>query len=242
MEIVVFDLWGDYAHFRVPYTTSSPLAFPIPPKTALYGIVSAVLGYDKNNYLEIFNKENWEFAISIKNKITTVRIPENLINTKAVKMFSRMPRGKACRTQINIEFLKAPYYRIYVSSENHKELNRLKQLLKEHKSNYTISLGISECLANFKYIGSYPKVESKNNDFFEISSIIPLKYIQNSSKIDFLKEDSKFLRVHLPLEMKPDRELVESKDFLLEATGKNIRAKLEYCIYLEQLKENILLF
>ncbi len=238
MKIVVFDIWGDLAHFRLPYTTSSPLTFPVPPKTALYGIIGAILGYDKNNYLKKFQNENWKFAVSVKNKISTIRIPENLINTKAVKMFARMPKGKSCRTQINFEFIKNPYFRIYVTSLNETKLNELETLLKEHKSNYTVSFGISECLANFLYIGSYEAQEKQNDNFVEINTIVPLKYINNSSQINFLIEGRKYLRIHMPTEMKPDRELVESEDFILEANANPISVKSIEYLKLNNLKEN----
>ncbi|SDN71955.1 CRISPR-associated protein, Cas5h family [Desulfonauticus submarinus] len=242
MKIVVFDIWGDLGHFRVPYTTSSPLTFPIPPKTALYGIVGAVLGYDKKNYLEKFQNRKWKFAIGIKNKISTIRIAENVINTKVVKMFARMPRGKSCRTQINFEFLKNPYFRIYVTSLDNNELNKLKILLKEHKTQYTISLGISECLANFRFVGSFEAEKKQLDEFIEINSIIPLKYLKNSYQINFLKENRKYLRIHMPMEMKSNRELIESEDFILEAYGKTINVKLESYLRIEELNENIVIF
>ncbi len=242
MKIVVFDIWGDLGHFRVPYTTSSPLTFPVPPKTALYGIIGAILGYDKDSYLEKFQNNNWKFAIGIKREITTIRIPENLINTKVVKMFARMPKGKSCRTQINFEFLKNPYFRIYAVSSKKEELYKLEKLLREHKSKYTVSLGISECLANFKYIGTFEGVKKNRNDYVEISSIIPLSCLNDFKHISLLKEGRKYLRIHMPKEMKPDRELVESEDFIIESSGKPIDVKLEKYFEIEKLKENIVTF
>ena len=243
MKIVVFDIWGDLGHFRVPYTTSSPLTFPIPPKTAIYGMIGAILGYDKDNCLENFQNKRWEIAIGIKNKIVTTRIPENFINTKEVKLFARMPKGKLCRTQINMEFLKEPYFRIYVASREEIELKRLENYLIEHRSKYTVSLGISECLANFKYIGTFSAEKVSNNNFVEISSIIPLNYLENdSNRIDFLQEGAKYLRIHIPVEMKPDRELIESEDFIVEVTGKTVKVKLNNYLTIQELNENIILF
>ena len=162
MKIVVFEVWGDYAHFRIPYTTSSPLTFPIPTKTALYGIIGAFLGYPKYAYLDNFQNKSWQFAVSLKRPISKTYIPENFINTKVVKMFARMPKHESCRTQINLEFLKSPKFRIYVTSVYQEELNKLENMLKEHKSMYNIVLGISECLANFEYIGSFDGKNYKN--------------------------------------------------------------------------------
>ena len=155
-----------------------------------------------------------------------------------------MPSNKSCRTQINLEFLKNPHYRLYIYSNNVKEINKLENYLKNHKSVYSVSLGISECLANFKYKGSF-RIQSKNketNDFIEISSIVPFYFIKEKTKINFLKEDRKYIKIHMPIEMKQNRELIKSGDFLIEVNGKTISVKnLEYS-YIPKLKENILFF
>lgn len=242
MKILVFDIWADYGHFRVPYTTSSPLTLPIPSKTVLYGIISAVLGYDKDSYLEHFQDDQWRFAVSIIKPIKTVYIPENFIDTKRAKLFGRMPKNKPCRTQVNLEFLKEPYFRIYVASEDN-QLTTLKDLLKNHKSTYTISLGLSECLANFKYIGLFDLEEKRvNGKPVEIASIIPLNQLTEPSQVDFLSENSKFLKIHIPLEMKPDRELIKSGYFLIEANGNPIKLKSGEYYRVKELNENIFLF
>jgi CRISPR-associated protein Cas5h len=193
MKIVVFDIWGDYAHFKIPYTTTSPLTFPFPPKTTLYGILGAILGYDKNEYLKKFRSAKWKFGISVRTPISKIHIPENFINVKSAKMFARMPSNKSCRTQINVEFLKNPFFRIYVSSSDSDSLERLIDLLKDHKTSYTLFLGISECLANFRFVGEFEGREIKNDDFSEIHSIVPLDIITDNSSVDLLQEGKKFL-------------------------------------------------
>jgi CRISPR-associated protein Cas5h len=238
MELIVFDLWGDFGHFRVPYTTSSPITFPVPPKTSLYGIIGAILGYDKESYLEKFKKNKWFFAVSLRSPVTKFHIPQNFINTKEVKMFARMPKGKSCRTQINMEFLKDPYFRIYVLSDNIIELKRFKTLVKEHKTAYTPVLGISECIANFKFIGSFDIKEEVGNEFIEINSILPL---EDAIEIDFIQPGTKFLKIHMPTELNKNRELMESKDFIIEATARTITAKVKKYIHILELNENIIM-
>ena len=49
-RVIVFDVWGDYAHFRKNYSTSSPLTYSFPPRTALSGLIGAIAGLDKSNY------------------------------------------------------------------------------------------------------------------------------------------------------------------------------------------------
>lgn len=241
MKILVFDLWGDYGHFKVPYTITSPLTLPIPSKTALYGIIGAILGYDKNNYLNHFQDKTWMFAVGLNNPIAKTHIAENLINTKAVKVFARMEKGKSCRTQIRIEFLKNPSFRLYVSSKDDAEFTRLEEMLSLHKTAYSVSLGISECLANFNFIGSFDGMPQCGNDnFIDLNTVLPLSKIQSSDQINFLISDRKYIKIHAPLEMKPDRELISSENFLIESNGKNISVKHTNYLTIKAVASNII--
>ena len=44
MKCLVFDIKGDYGHFKKYYTTSSPLTFSIPPRTTVSGMIGALIG------------------------------------------------------------------------------------------------------------------------------------------------------------------------------------------------------
>ena len=243
-EIIVFDFFAPFGHFKIPYTTTSPLTFPVPPKTSIYGILGAILGINKNEYLHFFQQNKIKIGLSIKNPIKKIYLAENLINTKNVKYFARMNSRKLPpRTQIRIEFLKDPCYRIFVESKNTSLFQQLTYLLKKHKSHYTISMGISECIANFKYIGIYEKsIFSLKDKLVKIDSIIPLKELSINGAIKITNEDLKLLRVHIPIDINPQRELIKSEDFIIETTGKPIPIKINNYIYLKGLETNIITY
>jgi CRISPR-associated protein Cas5h len=246
MDIIVFDIFADYGHFKVPYTTTSPLTLPVPSKTAVYGIIGAIMGFDKGNYLSHFQDGFCRIAIGIKKPVRKIHISENLINTKNVNktsMFARMNSKKlAPRTQVKIEFLKEPGYRIYFTHSDKQLLDGLLNLLKEHKSVYSISFGISECLANYEYIGIYETGDVKDvPGFVQLDSILPLELISSTGDIK-LDDGKYYIKAHIPLEMKPDRELLKTGDFLLEANGETITAKVSGYHNVPGLDENIILF
>jgi CRISPR-associated protein Cas5h len=62
VKVIVFDIWGDYGHFKKFHTTASPLTFSFPPPTAVIGIVAAILGIDKENYWDTFSHDNTRLA------------------------------------------------------------------------------------------------------------------------------------------------------------------------------------
>ncbi len=214
MKTLVFELWGDYAHFRKYFTTSSPLTFAFPPKTALYGIVSAIVGLDKNEYLKHFQNKKCKMAIRILNPVKKTRIPINYIDTKiAIDM-----GGIKGRTQVNLEVLKDVRYRIYFHHEDNELQEKLKVFLQEHRNIYTVSLGLSEFIGNFSYTGEYLAQENTERKMEEIHSIIPFN---EDIKINF-EGNREYLKDTVYNEMNENREITEYIKVLFERKGNSI--------------------
>jgi len=105
MKVLVFDIYGDYGHFRKFYTTTSPLTFSFPPPPTIAGILGAIYGADKSEYLKIFGYDFCKTALKIVNPIKKVRMGINLINTKDNKYFQLLKKANhEPRTQIRQNF------------------------------------------------------------------------------------------------------------------------------------------
>lgn len=218
MKVLVFDVWGEFGHFRKHYTTTSPLTYSIPPRTAIAGMIGAIEGFGKDEYLQYFSKENANIAVKIGRPIKKTRIAENLIDTKIAPMMSRIKT----RTQIRFEVLKDTKYRIYFSHSSEEVYNKLYSMLKEHKSVYTLCLGLSEHIANYEFIGEMEAVSELSDSEREIHSVIPEKEL---IKISF--EDGKeYFSETIPIEMLPNREVTEYGKILFEKNAKCILANV----------------
>lgn len=229
-KFLVFDVWGDYAHFKKYYTTSSPLTFSIPPRTAIIGLISAIIGKGKEEYLSVMAKNKSKIAIRIIKPIKKIRITQNLIDTKG-GYWRPVKRGNLTgRTQIRFEYLKEPRFRIYFSHSDIGIYEILKNNLKEHKSVYTPYLGISECIADFVFIDEV-SIDNicDSYDFININTVIPLDVIE---EIDFLQENRKYFKERIPTEMLPGRIVTEYREVLYEVEGKPIKAKVKNAIIL----------
>jgi len=152
MKVLVFDIWGDYAHFRKFYTTSSPLTFSFPPPPTIAGIMGAIYGAGKDEYLNIFAPIKCRLALKIVSPVRKVRMGINLINTKGNYWQPVKKKNHEPRTQIRTEFLKDPHFRIYAAHKDEKVFNKLGQSIKEHRCIYSVSLGLSELRSD---IGHY---------------------------------------------------------------------------------------
>ncbi|PWJ57269.1 MULTISPECIES: type I-B CRISPR-associated protein Cas5b [Dyadobacter] len=223
MKILAFDIWGEYAHFKKIYATTSALTYAIPPKTSLYGFLGAILGLEKqdNKYLEAFANKSCLVGISLNRPLIFQRLG---INLKAE--LGRKKEGSPPKPTLT-EFIHQPHYRIYVSHTDLELYSRLKNSLQQHKTVYTPTLGLASLISNFAFIGEYETDIRQISDFVPIESVIPRRDLialdTNSFKHEgcFIMEQSLY-----SLEMDLARNVTDRDDIILERKGSPISAKV----------------
>ncbi|MDI3535045.1 MAG: CRISPR-associated protein Cas5h [Thermosediminibacterales bacterium] len=226
MKTIVFDIWGDFGHFKKFYTTSSPLTFSFPPPPTVRGMLGAIAGIDKSEYLKFFSHNKCKVAISIISPVKKIRIGINHINTKGNYWIPVKKGSHEARTQIRTEFLKNPHYRLYVYHQDEEVFNSLLENIKKHKTVYTLSLGLSELLADFKYIGVFEFAEKEDSEG-EITTVIPISTVEKYG-IDF-EEGKKYFKERIPAEMDCNRIVERYEDVIFEVEGKPICARTKRC-------------
>ena len=219
MKVLVFDIWGDFGHFKKFYTTSSPLTFSVPPPTAVYGILGAILGLKKEEYLSRVNGRTLNLAVQILNPVKKIRMTLNYIDTKNSNSFNLIKT----RTQIKTEFLKNPAYRFFVSLKDENLFNKLIERVENRESYYTVSLGLANLIANFKFAGVFEAKALKSARY--IDSVILSENVENIE----IKEGKKYFKEKLPVDMNPDREVLSYKDVIMELNGQKIEGNFKNC-------------
>lgn len=217
-KVLVFDIWSEYGHFKKPYTTTSPLTFSIPSRTALTGIVGAILGIEKGKNNSKLNYSNCNMSVRVLSPIKKVVINQNLIKTKTAKLMSRM-KSVGGRTQIRIEKLKNPRYRIYIEVFNKKLHNELKISLTEHLAEYTPCMGLTEDILNFNFVGEYDYKEKRGEVY--IDSVVSLGGL-NTDELEF-EGGKEYFVDNYPLEMAEDREVLKYGEIIVERKGSSIK-------------------
>ncbi|HPZ06879.1 MAG TPA: type I-B CRISPR-associated protein Cas5b [Candidatus Eremiobacteraeota bacterium] len=209
MRILSFNIWGDYGHFKKFHTTSSPLSFSLPPPTAIYGIIGAIKGLPKSDYITILTGYNVKVAIGLNNPIKKMRMGVNWIELK--KSFDKLERAP----QIKQEFLCDCSFKIYITGKE-EFLDELRDFLINHRSYYTPCMGISQCLANFNFTGEYPGMVKKISDGEEVHVIttIPSSYPLK------IEPGKSYHKERMPVLMNPDRQVIDYRDIIFENNGK----------------------
>lgn len=240
MEVLVFDIWGDYGHFRKFYTTTSPLTFAFPPPPTIAGILGAIYGTNKNTneYLSFFAPDKCRISLRILNPIKKVRMGLNLLETKGKNLECPMSdKGLAPRTQIRTEFIKDPCFRIYFTHIEKEVFDKLKYNIENHYSKFTVSMGLSELLANFQFIGIFEAEEITNGKEVELSTILLEEILIGI----IFEAGKKYFKERIPLVMNKERIVEKYGYVIFEPQGEKIKAKVKSYYRLEN-GENIIFF
>jgi len=180
-EVLVFDIWGDFAHFKKNYATTSALTYNFPPRNTIAGIIGAILGLKRAEFPEKLSPEKSYIGVSIRSPIMKKTITMNLIHTKPSEslIFKNNFGYFKKHTQIPFQFLSDISFRVYFSTDDEEIFSQLYTYLKNHKSHYTVSLGLSNLLCNFKFIEkrTITKKEVANREV-EVLTVIPMNKVK----------------------------------------------------------------
>ncbi|HPZ55440.1 MAG: CRISPR-associated protein Cas5 [Bacillota bacterium] len=161
MEAVIFDIRGSIAHFRRPDTVVTHHSYPFITRTALFGLVSAILGE------EDLEGERW-FGLRLMNRVSS--------SFQQVSMLGKgwLGSGPAFNRQTAIELVVDPHYRVHYSGRYTQELA---QRIGSGKSVYTTYLGSAFCLTLPKLIRVEKLEEVDYYDEVTTSGVVPAHII-----------------------------------------------------------------
>ena len=221
MEILTFDLVGKFAHFRKFHTNNTALSFTIPPRTALMGIVGAMLGKPRDSYYEDLSSDKLRFAIQVKSHIKKSFQRVNYLKIESEHDF----RGKNLHVQTPVELVTGYHpvkdqvrYRIYVShyKAGNVQFNELKDALLSGNLTYGLTLGTANHTASIENVQLISEnniaIHTIENDYVYLHStcnsegISHIQFEENEwEKLNFIEEEL------LPSDFKAnyDREVVK---------------------------------
>lgn len=225
LKTLIFDITGDLAHFRKNYTTSSPLSYAVITPTAVCGVIGAILGLNKehNQYIRILQAARTKISIALINPVRKLRVGINLINTKS-NIWVPKQRQDGARTQIKFEYLKEPAFRIYITMQNDDLFSKLIEYVRSHQCVYTVSLGLSELLADFTYVDLTSYQLCKSDSSVWINSLLPVNYI--CEKGLNLESGSQYFKERLPCVMNENRVVKRYDEVLFDARGRAVSAQV----------------
>lgn len=241
MKILVFDIWGDYAHFKKIYATTSAVSYLVPTKPTLYGYIGAIVGLEKfdNAYLRHFADKACLLSISLRGSVSLeTRFADSgdcgsnaLMRRMGINLQAQLGARKAGDPPkpTLMEFVYRPKYRIYTHLQDTELYTKLKSNLESHRSVYTPTLGLAGLLSNFRFVGEFESARHSESYAVPIHSIIPKSQFLAFDNSMFEDDEMEFSIVEqsmFAIEMDIERNVTERDDILLERTGKPVLAQV----------------
>ncbi len=230
-----------FAHFKRFYTTYSPTSYALPPRTALQGMIGAILGYSREEYLQ--RLEALQVAVSLQTPIKRLRFGTNWIDTKSKYGGSPLSRWQltvgskdkpqAPRLRVRIEFLKDVRYRIYVNHSDIALMDTLESMLQNNRAVYTPCLGLSECVAELSYLHTNRIVEETSGEAREHISAVPSELMVRNGFSLSDNQGAQIFKERLPSVMHPDRSVSVYREVMFEAMGRPLHLRTHGASVLE---------
>jgi CRISPR-associated protein Cas5h len=232
-ELLIFDIRGEYGHFRKYNTTTSPLTYSIPTRTAIAGMLGAILGMEREvrdgiypegavPVQEFFSKERSDMAIQIMSPVKKENIGFNLINTKT----SFYDLTRSGRTQIEFELVKDVHYRIYLSMANEKKFEELSERIQNKRHHFTPYLGLAQFTAYIDFVQrAIANKVASDGELLEIATAVNMTKLQGEPPVEFQREYL-YSANNMPIAMNRYREVLEYSDVLIEKNGNPLRVRV----------------
>lgn len=146
MEILVFDVRAPMARFTRPDTTRTQATYPFITRTALRGLIGAILGLDRPEYDDLAAVRLMS-AVQTRVQSLSMLDDDFLLGGRKAKTFNR---------PTSVEWLVRPHYRIY---HHGPRTHELAEMIREGRSVYHTYLGVSEAITHPRFVGLYPAEE-----------------------------------------------------------------------------------
>jgi len=219
--IIGFDFQADYGHFSHPATIYSSLTYPVPPKTAIIGVLAAIAGIGDIASYRFLNDIRYSVVIKKldgKKNFSFNGVKDALPSIKMNEGFQRIRQRK----QFYRELLIAPEYRVYVDfSACREDVTNIMENIKNHRAMYPVYMGINFCLADFTFTGEYEGPAVSNQEYISIDSFIPL-----DTPFE-IEPEKNYSDIRMPTTIEPERIFGGFSDLLVELSGKPLLAAPE---------------
>lgn len=222
MKVIVFDLYGKFAHFRKFYTNSSSLSYSIPPRTTIEGMIGALLGYDRDSYYDILGAD--KLKIAVKKMSKTRKIIQSLNYIKADSP-GKLEFPKE-HTQIPFEIITSDNiikYRIYLYHEDQKVYNQIKSKIINNIPVYPLYFGSAPFSCCLKYVDEFTGILTSSDEYKNIATAISSNKIR---EIDIESIQGSIIKERMTRDFSNERIIKDVDSYIYDQDGKPLKLKV----------------
>ncbi|MFQ3599313.1 MAG: CRISPR-associated protein Cas5 [Chloroherpetonaceae bacterium] len=176
MKGALIHISGNWAHFKKPETNNNPLTHDFITKTALIGMIGAILGIERNDMKAKFPElsENLLYGVQIQSAVKKESWAFTL--RKAANLFEKAPK--------QMEFLKNPNFLVAVAllnSHSEKIFDDFIFAVERSEAMFTPVLGLHNCPANLELISTGEFTEQ--NSAFVTKGFVTKQCVVDMSRV-----------------------------------------------------------
>jgi CRISPR-associated protein Cas5 subtype I-B len=180
LRILSFRLSGDFAAFRDPSVTSNQTVYYIPSKSAVVGLIGAMLGVERDNSSnDIYGSQYLDLYAVTRIGIRFESVPKKVTfytNHRSLKERKIKPFKK--------ELLLEPRYTIFVDTAEYR-FNKLAEIIQNKNFAYSPYLGHAYCPAIVADLKVYDNVKCMQETEDEKTSCVILDESETYNKENF---------------------------------------------------------
>ena len=149
MKGVLIDVSGNWAHFRKPETSNNPLSHDFITKTALIGLMGAVLGKERADMRPLFPQLSDDLLYGVQIKNAVKKQSWGFTNRSISDVFAKVPK--------QMELIREPSYFVMIGLVNERSAALFEQFvahIQAKETHFTPVLGLHNCPAELSLINS----------------------------------------------------------------------------------------
>jgi CRISPR-associated protein Cas5h len=148
MQVIQIIVEGNWGHFKRPETNNNPLTHDFITKTALIGMIGAVLGYEREEMKPLFPQLSDDLLYGVELVQPVKKISWGFTSRTAFKPWES-------GTPKYFEFLKNPCFKVIIALKNDNSKNIFDAFcnaVKNEEAIFTPVLGWHNCPANITFV------------------------------------------------------------------------------------------
>lgn len=181
MKALQFEVKGNWAHFKRPETNNNPLTHDLITKTALIGMIGAVLGIERQDMKKLFPILSEDLLYNVILSSSVKKISLGLTSRKAISTVEKA-------TPKSFEILRNPVYIITIGLDNERSLDIFDKFIsavKEGTAIYPPVLGWHNCPAEILFMSEGELSDIKEGEFKTKGFVKAGEFIPNVSDEEF---------------------------------------------------------
>ena len=142
------EIKGNWGHFKRPETNNNPLSHDLITKTALIGMIGAVLGIERQKMKSLFPQLSEDLLYGVQLLHPVKKISWGFTSHTAIN-------PTAAGTPKYFEFLREPSFAVWIALQNNRSENifeRFVDSVKNGNAEYPPILGWHNCPAELIYV------------------------------------------------------------------------------------------